>query len=1364
MAKKLSKAKAAEILHDGTAHGKPITDKQRRYFGYVANANLGITMQNENNNFTHLPSGFVGSGYNSKNWKSPAWGGQFQMGGSMPGSVGFTYARTGSTPSNGKYSKKTKASAQKGASIFPVESWRKQGYNTADTLQRGTMYRMPYIDQQKLYNTPIPKGVNPNDIGYMTTKLGQESPNDLLRRRFSLPQSFSSDTTYSGVKKTSHINGMELQDGGMVYYQHGQDFKTKGMQDGGMFDVKALKKRNQKRDSVRQTLYDKYPHDYQKVNNGMLDYFQQEQPINDNRGQWAHPGKVTKINSPDITMSNVPYPVLGVSNTGHTQLMQPEGQYKFQGSNVTEYPMGKQDKGQLKKLKQLTDFSNNNNMEQAKNGGNWIQGAVNPKHKGYCTPMTKSTCTPRRKAFAKTMKKHHGFHKDGGTVPYGQNGYQTLDLSQYNTTAPNFGPPQGMAYQPLNLGQQPQSQGSYGNYQAPQLNLDQTDYSLPKKTVAGNIINGVSVIGGVVRGLKMLKAEKKQKQAAEQNFQLSSLAAKASETRPEAVKRKYVRPEDMVIQPDQMFPSTGVGTNYLSGKNGVSVIGEIQNTYAPHTLYDDLGYEPLNESGKKKQFKNGGKKAQWGAIASGIAQSAANSYVQGQVNQYGQAIGASIGSGRLQAAGNAGSQIGSTLGGAVGSFFGPVGGLVGTAVGAIAGGAIDKNGKRINRFNDLSNVNLNKIGLQQGVRNMQTQNSSFMENGGFLSHNWNPQVITKFGDYTAKEVYDVAHEGLHSLRTGGNIRQNTMAMGGELKVHGGGHAESISSNPYLPDNGETVMFRGKSHADGGMPISFGKQPVEVEGGEPAVKLQDGGTGEDNLVVFGNMKIPSYGVNEIGDKDAKGMKFKNYIAKLSEREEKQNKVVNKGLKLINDTDDRDAFDQLKIASGKALLEGGNMKLKLLAEQKQAAGNVQNAILETAHEHNLDSDALAKGKIKKAKNGANMRYAQSGDTGKSNSAAADLNLLNIFGDYKNKISEYITPEQKDEYIKTGHIPTENPNVLKKAFYNQVSTKGSKNYNEWFKEKYSKNKGKVIDSPWGKQLMELAKPSGSEKYVGIKGGEVAPNMDSAPAYHPFTMDEIGPSGSSKVQLENNPSSKTAKDFKFKGFNAGDAFNSLWPYFRPTNQIGLDPNQLAGEYYALSNNTLDPVNAQKYSPLLDQPYDISFQDQLNANQSDFNALQRQTAYNPAAQSILAGQKYAANSNVLGAQFRANQANKAGIYSKNRDTVNDASLKNLALLDQQYVRQAQAKSNTKATAQMALSSIASKIQQNKLENRTLGVYENLYGYRYDDQGRAYNLNGLAQFNIPEVGKDLSVDQLQSLIDQKKKNKAKNGYLVKALK
>jgi len=49
------------------------------------------------------------------------------------------------------------------------------------------------------------------------------------------------------------------------------------------------------------------------------------------------------------------------------------------------------------------------NLQPLKKGGkadkNWIQKAVNPKHKGFCTPMTKKTCTPRRKALARTFKK-----------------------------------------------------------------------------------------------------------------------------------------------------------------------------------------------------------------------------------------------------------------------------------------------------------------------------------------------------------------------------------------------------------------------------------------------------------------------------------------------------------------------------------------------------------------------------------------------------------------------------------------------------------------------------------------------------------------------------------------------------------------------------------------------------------------------------------------------------------------------------------------------------------------------------------------------------------------------------------------------
>ena len=143
---------------------------------------------------------FVGLGYNTKGRDySPAWGGQFAMGGALPGAVGFTYARTaGSAPANGKYTKKTKASAQ---------------------------------------------------------------------------------------------NGKE-----MAFYQNGLDFTPKSISKNG---------------SV----------------------------IKDDRGQWAYPGEITEIGSNNITMQGVDYPVLGVSDTGDTQMMQPNQDYKFDGEKVTEYPM-----------------------------------------------------------------------------------------------------------------------------------------------------------------------------------------------------------------------------------------------------------------------------------------------------------------------------------------------------------------------------------------------------------------------------------------------------------------------------------------------------------------------------------------------------------------------------------------------------------------------------------------------------------------------------------------------------------------------------------------------------------------------------------------------------------------------------------------------------------------------------------------------------------------------------------------------------------------------------------------------------------------------------------------------------------------
>ena len=86
--------------------------------------------------------------------------------------------------------------------------------------------------------------------------------------------------------------------------------------------------------------------------------------IKDNRGQWDHPGEITEIDSPYITMQGVPYNVLGVSDEGDTKLMEPGKDYKFKGKKVTEFPVAKLGINDLdaqpkKKLNQLLNFTNN---------------------------------------------------------------------------------------------------------------------------------------------------------------------------------------------------------------------------------------------------------------------------------------------------------------------------------------------------------------------------------------------------------------------------------------------------------------------------------------------------------------------------------------------------------------------------------------------------------------------------------------------------------------------------------------------------------------------------------------------------------------------------------------------------------------------------------------------------------------------------------------------------------------------------------------------------------------------------------------------------------------------------------------------
>lgn len=60
--------------------------------------------------------------------------------------------------------------------------------------------------------------------------------------------------------------------------------------------------------------------------------------VKHSNGQWDYPGQCTMIPSNQITMRNVAYKVLGIDDTGHMQLMQPEQEYSYPGTQVFEIP------------------------------------------------------------------------------------------------------------------------------------------------------------------------------------------------------------------------------------------------------------------------------------------------------------------------------------------------------------------------------------------------------------------------------------------------------------------------------------------------------------------------------------------------------------------------------------------------------------------------------------------------------------------------------------------------------------------------------------------------------------------------------------------------------------------------------------------------------------------------------------------------------------------------------------------------------------------------------------------------------------------------------------------------------------------
>jgi hypothetical protein len=871
--------------------------------------------------------------------------------------------------------------------------------------------------------------------------------------------------------------------------------------------------------------------------------------------------------------------------------------------------------------------------------------------------------------------------------------------------------------------------------------------STPKQPKAG-LTDALSKFAGpageIVGGIQQIRAEKEMLKGARQMEKVTDVALQASRSRP-----KRDAPRDTMASTktgEELFPIHGVGTNPLA-KNGA----EISNTFAPNTLYSDLGYEKA--AGGLEAFANMG------------------------------------GGDKLQGLGNAafgqsgGSRIGGTIGGTIGSAFGPVGKMVGQVAGDLLGRTLDKTQQNIEKAQAASARNIQSMGFQNSVSGLQQgQYASVMEDGGrvspyeWVSHTWQPQKIVSFGEHKMSDLLR-PDRTMDTLRAGGHLKDYTppseramsterpeYAAGGALRTDWGGHLKPLSYNPFSDGDGMTYLGVGNSHeeSDGkgrtGIGMTYGESKVEIEHGEPVQEMEDGGAigeGEKSVLVSGNlMTIPIL----LGDESAKGKNFKTYVRDLSELENKATQKLQKATSRIGSMEMNSQFDKLKYNSLDATALGATMELKNYDERKKNAADLQTAMNDTMEEFGLKAND--KGRII-AKDG--IEIAQDGKKKPKSLEAIKIEKQtgrgnNMYG----KATEADVAKLKERnpwYDWTGFNPHKKAHVRK------------------FEEAYNKKAEEVGSA----SRLHLDEGLFGDQVASAKAlYEESPTPASTPT--PALVPEVpGFKPSYQVVRTTTP---TTTAVPLQGPSIMDYLGAALPYLRPTDAEALDPNQLVGEMYALSNNQLEPVQAQGFQPELGVPYDISFQDRLNENQATFRSMQRMAGYNPAAQAASAAQKYGADQPVLAEQFRANQALRQGFYDKTRDVINQSRLTNLGIFDKQYERQATAQGLTKATALEALKSIGNKYLQKQLENRTLQTYENLYAYRFDPRFRAINMNAPAQWNMQGSGGsggqgfgggldpnyEFTYNAQGRIIGTKKKSKsddddiARNGAIVKNLK
>lgn len=99
---------------------------------------------------------------------------------------------------------------------------------------------------------------------------------------------------------------------------------------------------------------------------------------------------------------------------------------------------------------------------------------IQKSHRGWCTPLSNPHCTGHRRALALTLKKHHGFHADGGVAGLPQYAAGGTDWGNIASQVGEYAPTLFNLYQGMKSPEQLNTNQFVNNKTLPYRDLDMT--------------------------------------------------------------------------------------------------------------------------------------------------------------------------------------------------------------------------------------------------------------------------------------------------------------------------------------------------------------------------------------------------------------------------------------------------------------------------------------------------------------------------------------------------------------------------------------------------------------------------------------------------------------------------------------------------------------------------------------------------------------------------------------------------------------------------------------------------------------------------------------------------------------------------